>query len=73
MSVAPTGFLGWIANYGQFVAFFVQIVFYLLVGTSAIWAAITFNRYVTIMTEGDGRSRASRQAAEPIDVDKFVE
>ena len=68
-SAAPAGFIGWITTYGSIIGFFVQILFYVVVATSAAWAAVTFARYVKFMTTDE--ILPSDSAA--ISVEEFVE
>jgi hypothetical protein len=62
------GFLGWIATYGSIIGFFVQIAFYVVVAGAALWAAITFARYVKYMMSAE-----SEIAADTTPVDEFVD
>jgi len=68
-SSAPGGFLGWIIQYGSIIGFFAQVLFYIVVGASAAWAATTFARYVKFMT-----SEEVLVAEDPeVSVEEFVE
>jgi hypothetical protein len=60
----------WLANYGSMIGFFVQVLFYVIVAASALWAAITFSRYVKYMTSED---LAPVDSAEKKSVEEFVE
>ena len=75
---APGGFIGWITQYGSIIGFFVQIAFYVVVATSAAWAAVTFARYVKFMTgdeiiveDDDGDDVAEDK--KKVSVEEFVE
>jgi len=72
---APTGFVGWIMANGQMVAFIGQILFWLVVGIAAVWAAATFNRYVNFMMSDDETSEAVEMpiAEKTVSVEEFVE
>ena len=49
-AAAPTGITAWIMANGQIVAFVGQLLFWLVLGVAAVWAAAVFNRYVNFMT-----------------------
>jgi hypothetical protein len=49
----PTGFIGWTAQYGQYLGFYIQLVYYIALSFAAIWAAKTLSRYVKYMTTED--------------------
>jgi hypothetical protein len=66
---APGGFIGWITTYGSIIGFFVQIAFYVVVATSAAWAAVTFARYVKFMTTDEIEESGSAA----VSVEEFVE
>ena len=72
------GFVLWISQYGSMIAFFVQVLWWLLTGVAAIWAAWNFQRYVetrmgTLKSEsglGESEARvakASTAADKPAD------
>jgi hypothetical protein len=48
-----TGFLGWTIQYGQFLRFYIEIVYFIVLSAAALWAAKTFSRYVKYMTTED--------------------
>ena len=60
----------WLATYGSMIGFFVQVAFYVVVAGSALWAAITFSRYVKYMTSED---IAPVDSAAKKSVEEFVE
>jgi hypothetical protein len=68
-SAAPGGFIGWITTYGSIIGFFVQIAFYVVVASSAAWAAVTFARYVKFMTTDEIIAGESST----VSVEEFVE
>jgi hypothetical protein len=45
-----TGFLGWTVQYGQFLRFYIEILYFIALSAAALWAAKTFSRYVKYMT-----------------------
>ncbi|MDR3687179.1 MAG: hypothetical protein P4L93_09520 [Coriobacteriia bacterium] len=61
--------VAWIEAYGQIIAFFIQLLFYITVAVSAAWAAITFARYVKYMTSDE----IVVESADEVSVDEFVE
>lgn len=69
------GLLQWIQTYGQYIGFLVQLVFYAIVAASALWAAITFNRYVVFMmgvtdaANGGSAAGDASSAAKPSSTD----
>ena len=69
-SAAPAGFIGWITTYGSIVGFFVQILFYIVMATSAAWAAVVFARYVKFMT---GDEVETEEDSKTVSVEEFVE
>jgi hypothetical protein len=69
-TAASGGFVAWITTYGSIIGFFVQILFYVVVATSAAWAAVTFARYVKYMTSED---IAVSGSSDKVSVDEFVE
>lgn len=56
---APSGLTAWIAQYGQIVFFFAQLVFWLLLVAVLAWAAFEFRRLVNHMV---GASPAGDEA-----------
>ena len=71
-AAAPTGLVGWIMANGQIVAFIGQLLFWLVLGVAAVWAAIIFNRYVNFMIRAS--ATAETPAAEKtVSVEEFVE
>ena len=70
--------IAWIEQYGQIVGFFIQLIFYIVVAVSALWAAFTFASYVRFMTteeEPEAGAQSAEDAAkdEGTSVDEFVE
>jgi hypothetical protein len=51
-AATPTGFVGWILQYGQIIAFFVQVAYWLVIAAVAVWAAWLFKRLVDFRTSG---------------------
>jgi hypothetical protein len=47
---APGGFLGWIATYGQYIAFIAQIIYWIVIAAVAVWAVLLFKRLVDFRT-----------------------
>ncbi len=72
VAAAPTGFVGWIMANGQIVAFVGQLAFWLVLGVAAVWAAVTFNRYVNFVMRNSGDA-GTPVADEPVSVEEFVE
>jgi hypothetical protein len=79
-----TGFLGWTVQYGQFLRFYIEIVYFIVLSAAALWAAKTFSRYVKYMTteeaevveyEDDEAADVSEsvESDETKSVDEFVE
>jgi hypothetical protein len=69
-TAASGGFIAWITTYGSIIGFFVQILFYVIVAGSSVWAATTFARYVKFMTSDE---ITVVQPADKVSVDEFVE
>jgi len=74
-AAAPTGLVGWIMANGQMVAFIGQMLFWLVVGVAAVWAAATFNRYVNfMMSDVETVEVVETPAADKaVSVEEFVE
>jgi hypothetical protein len=79
-----TGFLGWTVQYGQFLRFYIEILYFIALSAAALWAAKTFSRYVKYMTteevevvefEGVEEAHVSEpgESDEKKSVDEFVE
>ena len=66
------GIIGWNTSYGSYVGFVVQIVSYLVVAGSALWAATTFARYVKFMTSAESEVECQPETPE-LSVEKFVD
>jgi hypothetical protein len=64
--------MAFLSQYASMIAFFVNIAYYFVIGFSALWAAITFSRYVKYMTSEEIEVAAS-DSAEDVSVDEFVE
>ena len=62
--------VAWLGQYASMIAFFVQMTFYIVVAVSAIWAAITFARYVKYMTTDEGEPGTP---VDEVSVEEFVE
>ena len=71
-AAAPTGLVAWIMANGQIVAFIGQLLFWLVLGIAAVWAAAIFNRYVNFMMRDAGSSQEP-VAEETVSVEEFVE
>ena len=76
--------MAWISQYGNIVFFFGQILFWLLIAGSAVFAALQFKRYVdfqmgvssgkdTDNAEADDAATAPKDGEEPIKIEDFVE
>ena len=46
MLAAPGGLLGWVATYGQYVAFFAQLVYWIVIAAVAVYAVMQLKRFV---------------------------
>ena len=79
MEVAPTGFIGWLTQYGQIIAFFAQIAFWLVLAVAALWSTLLFRKLVKAQVGESAEAAASDASAvlEPTDkavsVEEFVE
>jgi hypothetical protein len=62
--------VAWIEAYAQIIGFFAQILFWIAVGVSALWASSTFSRYVKFMTSDEP---SAAESTDEINVDEFVE
>ena len=69
---APTGLVGWVMENGQIVAFFGQILFWLVLSVASVWAAAVFNRYVNFMMRS-AANEAPTDAEKTVSVEEFVE
>jgi hypothetical protein len=73
-TTGPTGLLGWIATYGQYLGFVIQIIFYVSLTIAAVWAAWNFHRYVTNALGEQGEASGSEKEKDStVAVDEFVE
>jgi hypothetical protein len=73
-AAAPTGLVGWILANGQIVLFIAQLLFWLVLGVAAIWAAIVFDRYVKFVMHRDGELEDETPATEEqVSIEEFVE
>jgi hypothetical protein len=79
-SAVPTGFEAQFQTFVNYAAPVLQLLFWVVVGFSAIWAAFQFKRYVDFMTGSMDEAGSAEMAetadaagSEEIDVDKFVE
>jgi hypothetical protein len=72
-AAAPTGLTAWIIANGQIVAFFAQILFWLVLGAASVWAATNFHRYVSFMIRGSEPAEAPVAEEKIVSVDEFVE
>jgi len=65
--------MAFFAQYASMIGFFVQLAFYVVVGVAALWAAITFSRYVKFMTSEEIEVVEASGSDEDVSVDEFVE
>jgi hypothetical protein len=72
-AAAPTGFTAWILANGQIVLFFAQILFWIVLGFAAVWAAFVFNKLVKFTVGDDAPVRAMDSADKTVSVEEFVE
>lgn len=42
----PAGFLGWVATNGQYIAFFAQLIYWIVIAAVAVYAVALAKRYV---------------------------
>lgn len=78
-----TSLMTWTSSYGAYLQFYLQLLFWVVLGAAALWAAVSFSRYVKFMTgaveEAQAESAAvpayvaPSAAAEGISVDQFVD
>lgn len=70
--------LTWTGSYGPYLQFYLQILFWIVLGVAALWAALSFSRYVKFMTGAaeeaeEELSAVSQSGTNPIAVDQFVD
>ena len=71
-AAAPAGLTGWILANGQIVLFIAQLLFWLVLGVAAMWAAFVFNRYVKFVMSGPVADETPA-AEEKVSIEEFVE
>lgn len=67
---APTGFIGWITQYGQIIAFFAQLLYWIVIAAVAVWATLLFKRYVDGVAGG---SSSAKPTPEAVKVEEFTD
>ena len=72
-AAAPTGLVGWIIANGQIVLFIAQLLFWLALSVSAVWAAIVLNKYVSFVTGSAAAQQKDAGENVTVSVDEFVE
>jgi hypothetical protein len=65
--------VNWITQYGQIVAFFVQIAYWLVIAAAAVWATLMLKRYVDAETGTALAPRDEKSMAAEIKADTFVD
>jgi hypothetical protein len=61
-----TSILNWIANYGQYVGFIVQIVFYVILAVAALWATLLFRQLVHARVGAPGEPAHTESPGETV-------
>ena len=72
-AAAPTGLVGWIMANGQIVLFIAQLLFWLVLSVSALWAAIVLNKYVSFVTRWPATPQNAAEDKVTVSVEEFVE
>jgi len=74
VSAEPTGFYGWIMQYGQVIAFVAQIIYWMGMLLLLFYAVWQYKRWVNFQL-GTGRSGKLKQAdsKEEVSVEEFVD
>ncbi len=73
VSGTPTGILGWISTYGQYVAFVVQLLFYIVLAIAALWATLLFRKLVNAQVGTPVEAPVADTAAEKPSADLTAE
>ncbi len=86
MGVEPTtGLLAWVQDYGNYVVFFVQVAYWIVMAFVAVWAVSLFKRLVDFKVGDEPRVPMAESAVqdsdddadddwdEPVAIEEFVE
>ena len=65
--------VAFIEQYASIFGFFIQMGFYIIIAVSALWAAITFSKYVKFMTTEEEIVSDSKSSDEKVSVEEFVD
>ncbi len=68
-AASPTGFVGWILQYGQIIAFFAQLIYWIVIAAVAVWATLLFKRLVDFRTG----TLSAADNKEPVKVEEFTD
>ncbi len=68
---APSGFLGWIALNGQYVAFFAQLLYWTVIAAVAVYAVIQLKRFVD--NACGVVKKEAREAPKTVAVEEFTD
>jgi hypothetical protein len=69
-AAAPGGFVGWVLQYGQIVAFIAQLLYWIVIAAMAVWATMLFKRLVDFRT---GVVAGGVAEKEPVKVEEFTD
>lgn len=70
-AAAPTGLLGWLATYGQYVAFFAQLFYWIVIAAVSVYAVMLLKRFVDNACGVEPKQAAS--AVKTVSVEEFTD
>jgi hypothetical protein len=68
---APGGLLGFLTQYGQIIAFFAQLLYWLVLAAVSVYAVLLFKRYVDALT--GGKAPAAPAEKKSVSVEDFTD
>ena len=80
---SPGGLMGWVQQYGQYILFFAQLLYWTVLCVAAVWATLLFRKLVAFRT-GEGESvkppvpsvpavAPATEGASTVSVEEFVD
>ncbi len=69
-AAGQSGFVTWILQYGQIIAFFAQLIYWIVIAAVAVWATMLFKRLVDYRT---GAGVPAEGGKEPVKVEEFTD
>ena len=62
-TATPTGFVGWVLNYGQIVAFFAQLIYWTVLSVVSVYAVMLFKRLVDLKAGIEPKTKDAEKKA----------